>query len=265
MPDLDNFDDLIDNGNEPEEKVPVGSVSPKGDEVPPDVKPREDDVIDDSKTVPPQKEDTADGTEEPELSKYEQLEKEFTERGLDKQFKKGIAEMFDRVPEMNRHITRLEQEAAERRRQEATPVAEPMKPPSAEEFYEHPAEAVKRMIQAEMQGINTRLTKAEMETFVNSKPDFKDLEPMMTAELNANPGLQALGINALPILYKMAKAEQLSRLAEQPKKEPTPGPNKELAKSTTGKKTSTPPTDSLEYWANKSLKDIEREIGFSGR
>jgi len=262
---VDNFDDLIDGT--PEKDVDIsadGRVTVKGEEIPDGNRSVEEDVIDDSKTTPPQDE-APEGTEseQDEPSPFDEFMDKFREYGLEGQFKGGPEEMLRRVPEMNRYITQLEQERAQWRKQQTTQ-QESAEVPFPEDFYERPAEVIKKMIQNEMADVNKELQTMKYQAFVSSRPDFRELEPIMQEQLDANPGLQALGVDAVPVLYQMAKAQQLAKLAEQTKKVPEAGPDKELATSTTGKKTKSPPQNSKEYWQGKSLKEIERELGFSG-
>jgi len=241
-----------------------GRVTVKGEEIPEGVTPVVDDSVEEpSKKSEPEEVPATTEEEKPVLSAFEQ---EFYKRGLDKQFKGGPNEMLDRVPEMNKYITRLERERALAR--EATPQAEPFKPPSNEEFYEKPQEAITKMIDQvvgqKLSSFDQKLQEFEYKAFVASRLDFNELEPTMMEQLEANPALKLLGMNAVPVIYQMAKAQQLAKLVEQQKAVP-PSPDKKVATATTGKKTSTPPTDSPAYWQGKSLKEIEDEVGFSSR
>jgi hypothetical protein len=192
-------------------------------------------------------------------------EKRFYEMGLDKQFKGGMDEMLRRIPDMNSYITSLEKERNEYRRQlEGTPKEEP-KAPSPDDFYNDPVTAINRIMDDKMSTVNSQIADMRVQTFIASKPDYGEMEPLMLEQLQNNPGLRQLGIDAYPVLYQMAKATQLNKVADEAaKKAPVTVPDKSAAESTVGKKTTSPPTDSMEYWRNKSLKDIENEAGFSG-
>lgn len=195
---------------------------------------------------------------EPELSP---LEQEFKDKGLDKQFT-SIEDMMNRVPEMNKYINDLGVKNKElgKLQEQAPPATEPEKAPSADEFYNDPLGTIKKIVEKGQEGYYRRLDDMEVNSFIKSKSDYKDMEPLMEEALSDNPGMQALGIKALEPLYLMAKAKQLSKVAVNP---PTkPAPNKTSAETSVGKK-SAPVVKDKAYWNTRSLKQMEEEQGVS--
>jgi hypothetical protein len=246
-------------------------VSLTGEEIPSDLEPETDpdisQIIEDEpapKTDEPAEEQAPEGTGEPELSDHE---KKFFELGLDKQFKGGLDEVLQRIPNMNKYISDLELRNKTLLENQATPPAEPAKPelPSAEEFYEKPIESIQKMLNAkvneQLSGINEKLIQYEAKNFENSVPDYKQMEPLMMDQLNLNPGLKQLGTDAFPILYKMAKAQQLSDTAPAPTTPEVKVIDKASAETSAGKKVT--PVDKTDpaYWQGKSRAEIAKELG----
>ena len=120
-----DINDLMDDGDPKPEPESDTKTSPKGEEIPSDITPppefKEDEILEKdepSKTDEPA-EQVPEGTEDKvELS---ETEKRFIELGLDKQFKGGLSEAIQRLPDMNKYITALENERNALRSQTATP------------------------------------------------------------------------------------------------------------------------------------------------
>ncbi len=259
-------DSLIDGGMPEVEVKPDGSVSLKGDEIPEGVEPVEDDVIE--KDVPP-KADEPEPDAEPaprgtdaEQEQVSEIEKKFQESpSLVKRF--GTVEnMLERMPDTDKYITNLEAERNEYR-EKATPKEEPSKPPSVEEFYENPVEIVKQLIQDESQSMRTEMSDMKIESFISSKKDFAEMEPFMMEQLKLHPELKSLGPKAAPILYTMAKGVQISRAVNKPNPAPAPVPDKTKAEASVGKKTEAISKDDPRYWRDKTIPEMEDELGFA--
>ncbi len=101
----------------------------------------------------------------------------------------------------------------------------------------------------------------EAEAFVNSKPDYAEMEPLMEQALQENPGLRSLGIKALKPLYEMAKGKQLSKIQAAP----APVPNRASATASVGKKAAPIDKTDPSYWYGKTTKEIEAELGVSSK
>lgn len=258
-----NIENLIE---EPEEVKSDTKVSKAGEEIPEGFEPK---IVDEEfmaeeppKVTEPVVEPTPPDTgKPPELSPLEQA---FIDKGLDKQFG-SIEEMMERVPVMNRHIDDLSVERKKLRalQEEATPEPEPEKLPSSDEFYADPISAINKMMDSREGATNKRLNDMEADTFISSKADYEDMEPLMEEALRDNPWMAAGGTKALKALYQMAKGRQLSKLAGQPA--PAPAPKKASAESSVGKKS--PPVDKNDpsYWVDKTPKEIEDELGVTPR
>ena len=239
-PDL--YPDIVENED--------GTVTIAGQEAEPE-KPEEPATEEPSEEAPPE--------EEPQVDPFTQA---FLDAGLDKQFPGGVEEMIRRVPDWNKHITTLQQQNADFRRQQDKPVEQPkVEQPSAEEFYNNPAEAIGKIMDAKTQELTSRidekLTLVELTTFANNHKDYQAMEPHMVRELEANPELKALGMKAIPILYKMAKAANPPVVI----KKETPAPDKSRAISDSGGKKTTKTGRSLQDWAKMTTREIEKEIG----
>ncbi len=197
---------------------------------------------------------------EPPLSPIEQA---FKDKGLDKQFK-DVEDMMNRVPEMNRYINDLGVKNKElgKLQEQAPPVTEPEKAPSADDFYNDPVSVIQKMVDKRQDEYNQRFDDMEMDAFKSSKSDYRDMEPLMEEALLDNPGMRALGVKALEPLYLMAKAKQLSKMAVNP---PTkPAPNKASAETSVGKK-SVPVDKDKAYYEGRSLKQLEDELGVTSQ
>ncbi len=234
-----------------------GTVSIKGQE------PEKPEVTEPQPTEPetPVVEETS---AEPEPHPYD---KAFIERGLNKQFPGGVTEVITRIPDMNKYITTLEQANAAYRRQYgdiAQPKREEPPPPTADDFMVDPVNAVTRIFENKWSQVQERLDNMEVKAFRDTHKDYNDLLPVMNEKLAENPRLAMLGIEAIPVLYTMAKAEKLSQAAQttQPKA-PAVTPDKARAVSSAGGKKTVTPARSVEDWMNMSTKDIEKEIGFA--
>ena len=196
---------------------------------------------------------------EPDLNP---MEKMFQEKGLDKQFS-SVEDMMSRVPEMNKYINDLgvKNKELEKLKEQAPPAVEPVKAPSADDFYNDPVTVIKDMVDKRQDEFNQRFDAMEANAFINSKSDYASMEPLMEAQLQENPGLQTLGIKALPILYQMAKGKQLSSVQAAP----APVPNKASATASVGKKAAPIDKTDPSYWHGKTTKEIEAELGMSAQ
>lgn len=185
------------------------------------------------------------------------LEQEFVKRGLDKQF--GTLEgMMDRVPALNKHVNDLSVERKELMRlKEQAPRPEPVKAPSSDDFFDEPIPVIQGLIDRRYEEFNQRFDAMEANSFINSKSDYSDMEPLMEEALASNPGMRTLGIKALEPLYLMAKAKQLSSV---PAPATQPAPKKTSAETSVGKK-SPPVEKDAKYWQGKSLEEMEKELG----
>ena len=267
----DNFDDITDDGEGPvEEPIVDPTTSLKGEIIPDDLKVKPADVIDEdepSKPVEaePEPVQPPEGTEEPspEVNPYDQ---KFQELGLDRQFPGGIADMLSRQRETNKYISDLEAQRNALRDQQATPKPEPVQAPSDEDLVNSPVAVINQMLESRIQTVqetvNQRLDNAQLERFVESKSDFHDMEPFMAEAFRDHPELIALGTKAVPVLYKMAKATQLSRAKATPPTRTEPVPDKGSAQTSTGKKITTPDINDPEYWRDKSPEEIEKIVGY---
>ena len=248
------IEDIME-GSETENVTSDTKVSQMGEEIPEELEVEvptiEDDLLSEDATPTPKEPEEA----QPEAG-LSAIEQEFKNRGLDKQFK-SVEDMMNRVPEMNKHINDLSVERKRLRELEKqAPQPEPYKAPSSDDFYDDPVSIITKMVEARVGVVNQKLQQIEVDSFVNSKSDYAEMEPLMEAQLERNPDLQTLGIRALPVLYQMAKAEQLSRV-------PTPTrtvPNKSSAETSVGKK-SAPIVKDKSYYNNLTPKQIEEELG----
>lgn len=266
MPEED-YSQFIDGEPEPEIEIkPDGEVTAKGEEIPKGLAPdtQTEELVQEEESSKP---DDPDGDEPgaPERTDDESalnpVEQRFIELGLDKQFKGGLQEAIERLPDMNKYITSLEHERKVLREQTANPKEEPNKAPSQDDFYDDPVTAINGLLDSRFQEVNRKFDEMAVQSFVASKADYHDLEPVMMKQLEQNPGLSALGVNAIPILYQMAKGTQLAQVAA---KAPTANaPNKASAETSVSKRATTPSKDSPDYWQGKSLKEIEQELGFA--
>jgi len=270
----EKFDDIIDGGQEPDETLSDTDVSPKGELIPDDVEPKKDDSIDEGNETP--KTDEPDDSQVPEgtgeqTPALSPLEQKFYDLGLDKQFKGGLAEAIERLPNMNKYITDLEAQRNALQAQ-ATRTPEPAKPepqgPSNEDWETDPIGTMRRFVDSKLktvdETVNRTVAQVKLDNFVASKPDFNDLRPLMAEKLQDNPQLGQLGTEAVPILYNLAKADQMAKATPPPPATPpAPPPDKASAQTSTGKKESTPSKDDPNYWLDKSEKDIEKECGYA--
>jgi hypothetical protein len=199
----------------------------------------------------------------PEMSP---VEKRFLELGLDKQFKGGLSEAIERIPDMNRYINDLTHERKalkELREQQVTPQAKPAEAPSADDFYNDPINVLSKVVDSRLESVNRQFEEMRAESFINSKSDFHAMEPLMEGLLQQNPGLKQLGVQALPILYQMAKGSQLSQVAAEASRKATPSPRKSSAETGVGARVTKPDINDLSYWRGKTRKEMEEEIGFA--
>lgn len=271
---LDEYDDIMDGGQEPDETPSDTDVSPKGELIPDDVEPKKDDSIDEGNETP--KTDEPDDSQVPEgtgeqTPALSPLEQKFVDLGLDKQFKGGLAEAIERLPNMNKYITDLEAQRNALQAQ-ATRTPEPAKPesqgPSDEDWENDPIGTMRRFADSTLktvgETVNQTVAQVKLDNFIASKPDFNDLRPLMTEKLQENPQLGQLGTEAIPVLYQMAKAVQLANaIPPPPATSPAPAPDKASARTSTGKKESTPSKNDPNYWHTKTEKEIEQEFGYA--
>lgn len=241
-----------------------GKVTLLGEEIPEDVKVDDSPVVEE--TPPKTEEPVPDAEPAPDGTGDEVVltdaEKAFAANpNLVKRFG-SVEQMIERQGETDKYLTDLERQRNYHRDQ-ATPKEEPkVEAPSFEDFNEDPVGTIGRIVQDQLVGVNKRLSDGEYNAFKQSKSDFADMDPLMQEQLNQNPELQSLGYRALPILYKMAKADQIARAkAAQPVPAAVPKPDKTHAETSTGKKEPVLPKDTLEYYKNMSLKEIEAEVG----
>jgi hypothetical protein len=266
MPDLENYDDILDGEPQPDEVQSDTRVSPLGDEIDESVKSVKEEIVEEevekpSKTEEP-KEPPEDTEEEP--SEQHPLEKQFYEAGLDKQFKGGLEELLRRVPDMNKYITALEAERKTLRDQMATREPEPRQAPSADDLYNDPSGVISKIVDEKIGAVNEKLAEMEVKSFVNSKPDFDEMQPLMREQLEKNPGLGALGYGAVPVLYQMAKATQLEKVAaDAAKKASQPVVNKESAETSVSKKAVPIDENSMESYKDMSIEEMRRKFGYT--
>jgi hypothetical protein len=249
-----------------------GKVTLQGEEIPADVTLDESPVVDET---PPKTEETTSESEKSEQeSRTEGTGDEVVLTEVEKAFAddESLVKRHGTLKQMvvdqgktDKYVTDLE---AERNyyRDMATPnpVKPEVKSPSFEDFNEDPMGTIDKLIQSRMVGQDKKIQKIEYNNFVQSKSDFTDVEPFMDEQLKQNPNLAMLGYDALPILYKMAKADQIARAkATQPQPVPVPKPDKTHAETSAGKKKAVLSTDDPRYWHGKSQKEIEDEVGFA--
>ncbi len=249
-------------GSETENLESDSKTSLAGEEIPHDLEVAEIDenLLEKEPPTPseptPEKEEAPAEAGEPELSPVDQM---FKDKGLDKQFK-DVDDMMNRVPEMNRYINNLgvkNKELSKLQEQAPPPTVEPEKAPSADDFYNDPVSVIQKIVDKGRHEDSQRFDEMEMNTFVNSKADYKEIEPLMEEALLDNPGMKLLGVKALEPLYQMAKAKQLSKI---PAPLPAPAPNKTSAETSVGKKTA-PIVKDKAYYDERSLKQLEEELG----
>ena len=212
---------------------------------------------DDSKIEEPEKviEETEPVVAEPTI------DDRFNALGLNKQFKGGPTEAIEKLPEMNKYITQLE---AERNALKAklTPERREPEPLTGEDLYNDPENALNRVLTPKIQELNDRIEDMRVESFRSSKKDFDDMTPLMIKELEANPEIGQLGkVNAMKILYKMAKQTQLERSGTvNPPVQARP-PDKTSAESLSGKRSSGPVVKDQAYWLSLTPEEREKELG----
>jgi len=262
---------LIEN-DEPEVVIESDDkVSPQGEKIPDNVIPDESPVVDET---PPKTDETTLKTDESEQGsriggtgdevQLTETEKAFADdENLVKRYG-SLSEMINQQGRTDKYIGKLEEERNYFRSQ-ATSKEEPkVEAPSIEDFTDDPMNAVEKLVDNRMVGVNAKLQKMEYDNFVQSKADFADVELLMDEQLRQNPELKMLGYGALPILYKMAKADQISRAkATQPQPAPVPKPDKTHAETSAGKKIAVLSKDDPRYWHDKTNKEIEDEVGFA--
>jgi len=261
---------IVDDEGPEVEIASDGRVTLSGEEIPDDVKVVEDNVVEEepvSKSDEPEipEEPAPEATETEEEKKVSAFEERFyADERLVKRF--GTPEaMLERIPETDKYISRLEEER-NYFRDRATPKEEPKhEAPSEEDFNNDPFKAIDRLIESRTAPLKQELYAVKYQNFVNSKPDFKAMEPLMEKVINDNPGLKRLGLDALDIAYKVAKAEQFSEAKPAaPQPAPTPKPDKTHAEAGSGKKKAVQvDKNSLDYWRGKTQKEIEEEVGFA--
>lgn len=254
---------LIDGEPAPEtEQKPDGRVTVKGEEVPDDVTEVDEKIVDETKSSKPgEPEGVTPETEEPKPLSPE--EARFRELGLGKQYPGGIKQMIESQPRTNKYIAEIEAERKRYREEMANrePEAQ-IEPPSRDDFFDDPMGTINRVMDSKLDGVNEQFDNIRVEAFINSKQDYKQLEPMMIQQLEQNPALKTLGANAVPVLYQMAKATQLSQAQSTQEVQPNPEA-KANAETSTGKKATPPDKSSRAYWQGKSLKEMEEELGYS--
>ena len=186
------IEDLLEGSNTENVKSDT-QVSPVGEEVPeglePEVTTIEPDLISEDVPTPSEPEPEPAPVEEgtPELSPIEQA---FYAKGLDKQFK-SVEDMMNRVPEMNKHIDNLSVERKQLRElKEQAPQKEPVKAPSAEDFYNDPVGIIDKMVAQKQEEVNRRFDEMEVNSFMRSKSDFNEMAPLMEEQLDQNPHLR---------------------------------------------------------------------------
>ena len=255
----------IIEGDSPDVTIdPKGKVTLLGEEIPEDVKVDDSPVVEE--TPPKTDEPEPDAEPAPEGTGDEVIltdaEKVFAaDPNLVKRFG-SVEQMIARQGETDKYLTDLERQRNYFRDQ-ATPQKEPkVEAPSDEDFNEDPVGTIDRIVQGKMAGVNQKIQSMEYNSFAQSKSDFAEMDPLMQEQLSQNPELQSLGYKALPILYKMAKADQIARAkATQPAPAVVPKPDKTHAETSTGKKEPVLSKDTLEYYKNMTLKEIEAEVG----
>ena len=245
--DENSFDDMIE-GETPELDVkPDGTVAIEEEQLEtPDISQfveEEPSKIEEPETVIPE-------TEVAHVSPFEQ---KFNELGLSRQFPGGIDEMLSKIPDMNRYITSLEGERNALRDRQAP--EQPNPEPTTEDIFDDPRNYIKQAVAGEMETVNNKLADYEYKSFVASKPDFAQMEPLMEEQLRNNPGLRTLRLDAMPILYRMAKSEQVLN-APPPAPAPAPTVNKDSAQISASKKVETNKDTS-----NMTMKELENHFG----
>lgn len=265
MPELDekninDYSDLLDGGDD--KVVETGArVSLAGEEIPKTMEIIEPEIVEPVQPVkveePPEViPDTTVAPENPYDTRFKEL-------GLDTQFKGGVEEMFSKQPATNKYIAQIEAERNHYRDMaNRPPEAKPEVPLTGEDFDNDPLAIVNQIVDSRITDVNTKLVEMEAKQFIGSKEDYGKMEPLMMAEAREHPELASMGVKAMPILYKMAKATQLSEAkAAAVVPPPVTEEQKKNAVTTTGRKEVAPDKDKMEYWAEKTQKEMIEEIG----
>jgi hypothetical protein len=259
--DITDYSDLVDDGKDEKVVESDDRTSPAGEIIPDDSKTIKDEIIEPAQPVKveePEKviEDTTGTPENPYDTRFKEL-------GLDTQFKGGVEEMFSKQPATNKYISDLERERNYYRDEaNRAPEAKPEVSLTGEDFDNDPMAVVNQIVDSKITHVNTQLANMEAKQFINSKSDYTKLEPLMMAEARENPALAAMGVAAIPILYKMAKATELSQAkAATTVPPPVTQEQKDNATTTTGRKEVTPNKNDPRYWQGKTVKEMEDEIG----
>lgn len=252
-----------------------GTAALKGEGAPPQETPANDDLetsVSQPQADPSKPAESPTETEEKvDLTPYE---KAFIEKGLDKQFKGGIEEAIERIPDMNRYITQLEQQNAEYRRWLAQQQVQPKSPEpehveyEPDKFIENPFDTLDRRYARPdaIQALEAKIEGIEIRNFIQSKPDFDKVAPIMQSTIGEYPELLNMPRpQALRILYEVAKARQIPSLVNEASKKAVVSTAQQRAetdvKGTVTKKTS---ERSLEDWVKMKPDEIEKEIGSVG-
>lgn len=231
-------------------------VSPMGEEIPDDVNFIEDYPVDDSKIEEPSKE--VIGETEPVLSP---VEKQFQDSGLERRYPGGVSDMIAKQRETDQYIARLEAERNALRDNPKTP--EPQTEVTDEFFEPETQSAIKKLVDAQLESINSRLAQNEISSFQATKADFKEMEPLMEQFVEANPVLKNLPFTpeSLDIVYKLAKEKQLSQAKPTPAQPQTPVLDKASAAASVGKSKAALSPNDPERFHEMTDAEIEAELG----
>ena len=242
-------DPISDGDDYPEIEVnDDGSVDVIGDYQPdPETEPE---------TEPIPEGDTPEPEDEPD--EPHPYQKTFDDLELSKYGYKDVSDLLNRVPDLMRWGNENARRIAEIERRQ-----EEVEPPSADEFYDNPIEAIQRATDQRFREIDNKFQMMEVQTFINSKPDFAQMEPLMVQEVSKYPGIRNLPMReAYELLYNSVKARQIPDIVKDTSQKAKAKPvDSTQAKTTVGKPDKGSPIKTMADWVNMSTADIEKEIG----
>lgn len=270
---LDN--DVLDNP-EPTTTTDVDDTPPPDDQtnLPPegvDTDPDTtiDDQDDDQDDVDPKGEPTPD----------DDVNTLFNNTGLYRQFT-GVDDLIKRVPDMNRHITNLEQENARLKAgKTVSKPTQPVQPIDGDKLYDDPVAALKaagigsmedmKLMVNDMINNNNNIQSGNQaqdraDTFIQNQSDWAKVQPFASAVFQQMPNLSRLPADeAVQIAYAMGKQRMGGKGNTVVEKSDPLKKSRATTSSGGGKKTKPAGgKKTAKDYAGMSIKQLEQELGF---
>lgn len=191
-----------------------------------------------------------------EPTPYDKLVAKFQELGLDRQFKGGIDEALDRLPNMNKYITDLEKERNQYRDHILSKQEPPVEAPEPD-FYDDPKSAIDARLAQERTAWTTEIENMKIQNFRDGHKDYDELMPTMLEVGREYPGLINLKPSeAVRLIYSLAKAKTIPKVVEQVRAQPDP--SKAVSTTDTKKKA---PSYTAEDYTKMSVEELEKLFG----